>query len=205
MQKVAAQYPHAKLIQSTVRTKDWVDKMSKVFSEEEAINILKAFNIGDESVLFIASGPRDHARNLLGRIRLEYVQMLEEKFQIAIRKNGLHFLWILDFPLFELNNESGMLQSAHHPFTAPHLDDLSLLDENPLKVRAQAYDLVLNGSEVGGGSVRIHNPVLQERVLQLLDIKKDTLQHIIDMLGKSVVFMWFIYSSKLIVSIINFN
>lgn len=61
MQKVAAQYPHAKLIQSTVRTKDWVDKMSKVFSEEEAINILKAFNIGDESVLFIASGPRDHA------------------------------------------------------------------------------------------------------------------------------------------------
>lgn len=74
-----------------------------------------------------------------------------------------------------------------------------------LQVRAQAYDLVLNGSEVGGGSVRIHNPVLQERVLQLLDIKKDTLQHIIDMLGKSVVFMWFIYSSKLIVSIINFN
>lgn len=60
--------------------------------------------------------------------------MLEEKFQIAIRKNGLHFLWILDFPLFELNNESGMLQSAHHPFTAPHPDDLSLLDENPLKV-----------------------------------------------------------------------
>lgn len=73
------------------------------------------------------------------------------------------------------------------------------------KVRAQAYDLVLNGSEVGGGSVRIHNPVLQERVLKLLDIKKDSLQHIIDMLGKSVVFMWFIYCSKLIVSIINFN
>lgn len=70
----------------------------------------------------------------MGRIRLEYVQMLEEKFQIKIRKNGLHFLWILDFPLFELNNESGILQSAHHPFTAPHPDDLTLLDESPLKV-----------------------------------------------------------------------
>lgn len=60
--------------------------------------------------------------------------MLEEKFQIKIRKNGLHFLWILDFPLFELNSESGMLQSAHHPFTAPHPDDISLMGENPLKV-----------------------------------------------------------------------
>lgn len=114
----------------------------------------------------------------------------------------MHFLWIVDFPLFEISAETGLLQSAHHPFTAPNPQDLSLLSTDPLKVqnyllhfsgfgrfsfvfqvRALAYDLVLNGSEVGGGSIRIHNAVLQKLILDLLKIPSDSMQHILDMLS----------------------
>ncbi|XP_066260697.1 aspartate--tRNA ligase, mitochondrial-like [Euwallacea similis] len=182
-EKIAGQHPGVKLIQSKIVREDWPGKMQKIFSVEESNQILSRHCVRDGSVLFIAYGNKDDARNLLGKIRLEYVKLLEEKSNIRIRHNGNHFLWIVDFPLFKFNTESGGFQSAHHPFTAPHPDDLKLLDEDPLKVRALAYDLVLNGYEVGGGSVRIHDPVLQEKILKLLEIEKDNLQHIVDMLG----------------------
>ncbi|XP_066157513.1 aspartate--tRNA ligase, mitochondrial [Euwallacea fornicatus] len=181
--KIANQYPRAKLIQSKVVREDWPGKMQKIFSVEESNQILSRHCIKDGSVVFIAYGNKYDARNLLGKIRLEYVKLLEEKSNTRIRHNGNHFLWVVDFPLFESNTESGEFQSAHHPFTAPHSDDLHLLDEDPLKVRALAYDLVLNGNEVGGGSIRIHDPMLQKKVLKLLKIEKETLQHIVDMLG----------------------
>lgn len=72
--------------------------------------------------------------SLLGDVRLEYVKILEEMGKI-VRKKGMHFLWIVDFPLFELSKETGALQSAHHPFTAPHPDDLHLLSTDPIKVK----------------------------------------------------------------------
>ncbi|CAG9768342.1 unnamed protein product [Ceutorhynchus assimilis] len=181
MLRVASQHPKAKLIQVKVTKENFADKFKNLLSSKEASALLE--NISDGSVMFLAHGSKNYARKLLGKIRLEYVKYLEDSFKLQIRKKGLHFLWVLDFPLFEMNEESGELQSAHHPFTAPHPDDLALLNQDPLKIRALAYDLVLNGNEVGGGSIRIHDPVLQENILNLLKINKDTLQHIIDMLG----------------------
>lgn len=93
----------------------------------------------------------------------------------------MNVLWILDFPLFETDDD-GRLQSVHHPFTAVHPEDEHLLANDPLKARSQAYDLVLNGNEIAGGSIRIHNKAQQEHVLKLLNIPKDSLGHMLDML-----------------------
>ena len=83
------------------------------------------------------------------------------------------FVWIIDFPLFDRDPGTGALNSVNHPFTAPHPDDLPLLDSKPERVRALAYDMVLNGTELGGGSLRIADPALQRRILGLLGIDEN--------------------------------
>ena len=100
-------------------------------------------------------------RNLLGRIL-----GLAEKGKYA-------FLWVIDFPLFEVDKETGRIVPRHHPFTSPKPEDIDLLDAEPLKVRAQAYDLVLNGYEVAGGSIRIHERDLQEKMFKLLGLSRE--------------------------------
>lgn len=99
--------------------------------------------------------------------------------------NQLNFLWVLDFPLFTPNETTGELETTHHPFTAPHPEDVNFLN-NPNdyeKTRSLAYDLVLNGNEIGGGSIRIHNPDLQKRVLnEILKIDSNDLSHLLDAL-----------------------
>ena len=87
-----------------------------------------------------------------------------------ISEGSLKFLWVVDFPIMKWNPDESRVESEHHPFTAPHPDDLSLLDQDPLKVRALAYDLVLNGYEVGGGSQRIHQGDLQEKIFRILNL-----------------------------------
>jgi aspartyl-tRNA synthetase len=97
-----------------------------------------------------------------------------------VTEGGLQFLWVVDFPLFEALGDDGSPVPAHHPFTMPHPDDLHLLDSaqsaDLLSVRSQAYDLVLNGWELGSGSVRIHDPVVQRRIFALLGIGADEAQ-----------------------------
>ncbi|KAF7271353.1 hypothetical protein GWI33_015712 [Rhynchophorus ferrugineus] len=182
--QISKQYQSAKFIQFKVLPNEGLSKLEKVFGTREINDLRKRFPVEEDSVLFLAYGEKHEARQLMGKIRLEYVNYLENKLGLSgIRRKGLSFLWVIDFPLFELNFEDGSLQSAHHPFTSPNLEDLPLLDSDPLKVRALAYDLVLNGNEVGGGSIRVHDPHLQEKILDLLGIDKGTLQHIIDMLG----------------------
>lgn len=88
-------------------------------------------------------------------------------------KDELAFCWVVDFPLFEWSETEKKLVSSHHPFTTPHKEDLEMLDEHPLDVRAYAYDLVLNGHEVGGGSIRIHDRHLQSKIFRLLGVGKD--------------------------------
>ena len=104
----------------------------------------------------------------MGDLRLQ----LAAKFNLR-RPDELRFLWVVDFPLFEYSDEEQRLVSVHHPFTAPHPDDLELLDSRPLATRALAYDMVLNGQEMGGGSIRIHDPQFQLKVFGLLGISRE--------------------------------
>ncbi|XP_059420243.1 aspartate--tRNA ligase, mitochondrial [Carassius carassius] len=124
-------------------------------------------NAGD--LIFITAGPRENVRPLLGKLRLQCAELLES-YDVPVRDPSVfHFLWVVDFPLFlpkEDNPE--MLEAAHHPFTAPVPEDAHLLYTQPRKVRGQHYDLVLNGCEVGGGSIRIHNASQQLYVLDTI-------------------------------------
>lgn len=122
----------------------------------------------------------------MGRVRLAIQSSLEESKKVPTRSNDdLKFLWVCDFPMFALN-ESGQLESVHHPFTAPHPDDLDILyhSKDFTKIRSLAYDLVLNGQEIGGGSIRIHQAEMQRNVLDdILKIEHSHLSHMIDALG----------------------
>jgi aspartyl-tRNA synthetase len=107
--------------------------------------------------------PDARAAAILGQLRLRLGERLGRVVADADR-----FLWVVDFPLLERDPDSGRYVAIHHPFTAPRDEDLERLEREPLAVRAQAYDLVLNGTELGGGSIRIHRPEVQARVLALL-------------------------------------
>jgi aspartyl-tRNA synthetase len=93
-----------------------------------------------------------------------------------IPANASSFLWVTDFPMFELDPDTGALGAVHHPFTAPLAEDVHLLESSPQRARAQAYDLIYNGTELGGGSIRIGDPRLQGRIFQLLGIDDATAQ-----------------------------
>ncbi|KAF5288014.1 hypothetical protein FQA39_LY15543 [Lamprigera yunnana] len=171
----------AKLIQSNIKqTFEWAKKFSTLFGDGVTTALQDTISITDNSVLFLSYGDRRHALELLGLVRLEYVNLLELD-GCKIRDDNMHPLWLVNFPLFEEN--MGNLTSVHHPFTAPHPNDFNLLESEPLKVRALAFDLVLNGNEIAGGSIRIHNPQQQQLIFKLLNINQSLLQHHIDMLG----------------------
>jgi len=121
--------------------------------------------MADGDLALFVAGP-DHVSNpALDRVRQEAARRLE-----LIPPGALAFVWVLDFPLVERDAEAGRFTAVHHPFTAPHPDDLALLASDPARARAVAYDVVLNGTELGGGSIRIHAPDVQERVFRLLGI-----------------------------------
>ena len=114
----------------------------------------------------------------MGKMRLEVANHLETQ-DVKIRSNRHNFLWVVDFPLFLPSEKLGALESAHHPFTAPHPEDEHLLRSKPLDVRGLHYDLVLNGSEIGGGSIRIHQSDLQQYVLDILNEDSSNLHHLL--------------------------
>jgi aspartyl-tRNA synthetase len=111
------------------------------------------------------AGPDRVSSPALDRVRLETGRRMN-----LIQEAENRFVWIVDFPLFEKNPSTGALSAVNHPFTAPHPDDLVRLDSAPERVRALAYDMVLNGTELGGGSLRIADPALQRRIFALLGI-----------------------------------
>jgi aspartyl-tRNA synthetase len=119
--------------------------------------------IAPDALLLLRADAEPQALTVAGRLR----EHLGKAFQ---DKEKLEFLWVTDFPLFFHNEEEKRLDSNHHPFTAPRPEDVPLLDSQPLAVRAIAYDLVLNGVEIGGGSKRIHDIALQRKVFQLLNL-----------------------------------
>jgi aspartyl-tRNA synthetase len=119
-------------------------------------------------LLLMAAGEGEATSKLLGQLRL----YLAKKDNL-IDPDAFEFLWVTDFPLLEYHEDDGRWYSMHHPFTAPHEDDLDKLERDPGAVRAKAYDLVLNGSEIGGGSIRIHDAALQARVFRRLGISDE--------------------------------
>jgi aspartyl-tRNA synthetase len=130
-----------------------------------------ALKIPEGALGLYVAGPEHVSSPALDRIRLDLAARLH------LIPEGRHdFLWVVDFPLFEKDPQTGALSSVHHPFTAPHPDDLGLLDSAPERVRALAYDVVKDGLELGGGSIRISNPALQSRVFSLLGIDEATAQ-----------------------------
>ncbi|MBU0678047.1 MAG: aspartate--tRNA ligase [Verrucomicrobia bacterium] len=149
----------------------WKSPIVKFFSDEEQASLKKVLNIevGD-LVLFAADKPATvHAA--LGRLRLLAGAMAK-----AIPDGKFSFTWVTEFPLFE-NDAEGRLQVMHHPFTSAHPEDWDLLESDPLRVRAQAYDIVLNGVELGSGSIRIHNPETQARLFKALGIPDEEAQN----------------------------
>jgi aspartyl-tRNA synthetase len=125
--------------------------------------------LADGDLALLVAGPNHVSSPALDRVRQDVARRLE-----LVRENEISFLWVTDFPLFERDPISGRLLSVHHPFTAPHPDDIEKLDKAPEAVRALAYDVVFNGLELGGGSIRISDPALQSRIFGLLGIDEST-------------------------------
>ncbi|HEX3622052.1 MAG TPA: aspartate--tRNA ligase [Acidimicrobiales bacterium] len=141
----------------------------KFLSEEEQSSLPKALGAEPDDLLLIVAGARPVVDRVLGQLRLELGRP-------PVTEGGLNLLWVTEFPLFEGLDADGRPVPAHHPFTMPHPEDLDRLDTDPLSVRSQAYDLVLNGWELGSGSVRIHRPDIQQRIFSFLGIEPEQAQ-----------------------------
>ena len=153
---------------------EWKSPITKFFSDEEKAALKAALKIEDGDIIFFAAAPWEQASNVLGRIRLESAALLKQKGRLSLPTDQYNFLWVIEFPLMLWDEEEKRYISAHHPFTAPVKEDEPLLATDPAKVRGQHYDIVLNGVELGGGSIRIHNPAVQKRVFEdILKIPQD--------------------------------
>ena len=119
-------------------------------------------------LLLFAADKNKVVWDVLGNLRLELARQME-----LLDKNEYKFLWVTEFPLLEYSEELGRYQAMHHPFTMPMEEDLPYLDSEPGRVRAQAYDIVLNGTEIGGGSIRIHRSDIQEKMFETLGFTKE--------------------------------
>ncbi|HEV3401774.1 MAG TPA: aspartate--tRNA ligase [Acidimicrobiales bacterium] len=140
--------------------------VAKFLSDEERAALVASLDAAPGDLLLLVAGERPVVNRALGVLRLETGRP-------SVAEGGLHLVWITDFPLFEGLDAEGRPVPAHHPFTMPHPDDLDRLDADPLSVRSQAYDLVLNGWELGSGSVRIHRSDVQQRIFDFLGIKAE--------------------------------
>jgi len=145
--------------------KDWQSPIAKFLSEEERRAILSITQARPGDFIFFVADEAKIANEALANLRLH----LGEKLGL-VQDNKYGILWVVDFPLFEYDPGEKRYQSVNHPFTAPVEDDLPVLETDPLKVRSKAYDLVLNGTEIGGGSIRIHQEALQKKIFELLGI-----------------------------------
>jgi len=141
----------------------------KFLSDEVQASLLAAMGAAPDDLLLVVAGERPVVNRTLGALRLELGRP-------PVSEGGLRLVWVTEFPLFEGVGADGRPVPAHHPFTMPHPDDLDRLDSDPLTVRSQAYDLVLNGWELGSGSVRIHRPDVQQRIFSFLGIEPEQAQ-----------------------------
>ena len=141
---------------------------AKFMSEEELGSLVDRMSGESGDLLLFVADKDEVAFDVLGNLRLELANQLD-----LIDKDKFDFLWVTDFPLFEYSKEQDRYVSKHHPFTMPLEEDIDLMDVDPAKVRSKAYDIILNGNEIGGGSVRIHQTEIQEKVFQALGFSKE--------------------------------
>ena len=134
----------------------------KFLGSELSTKIIKTVNAKAGDIVFFGADNFQTVCDALGAVRIECAKKLK-----IIPENKMAYLWVVDFPLFEKSKETGKLGSAHHPFTMPLLEDIKLLDSAPEKTKSQTFDLVLNGVEVGGGSMRIHETDLQNKIFKI--------------------------------------
>ena len=138
----------------------------------EKQNLTKSLSVKDGDLILILAGERNKTLSQLGSLRLEMAKRME-----LVKKNTPpSLLWVTDFPLFEYDEETKRFYAMHHPFTSPRIEDIPLMETDPGKVKARAYDLVLNGNEIAGGSIRIHNSDLQAKMFKALNITDEEAQ-----------------------------
>lgn len=142
--------------------------IAKFFSPEQMKEITEVFSGQPNDLILIVADQPAVVFSSLGFLRREIAGRLD-----MLDDQEYRFLWVTDFPMFEYNREEGRYQAMHHPFTAPKLSDVPLLDSDPGKVNAEAYDIVLNGVELGGGSIRIHDRVLQSKIFEILGLSEE--------------------------------
>ena len=145
--------------------------ITKFFSPELLQELEKSFSAEEGDLLLFAAADTATVNQAMDHLR-----RLIAKDRDLIDPARFEFLWVIDFPLFEWDTDGKRLSSIHHPFTAPHPDDISLIDSNPLKVRSLAYDIIINGYEVGGGSQRIHDYQMQETIFKCLKLSEEALK-----------------------------
>jgi aspartyl-tRNA synthetase len=156
---------------------EWKSPIVKFFSDAEKAALTTQLKIEEGDVVFFAAAEWEKACAILGRIRLEAAQLVVKRGKMTIRHDDWRFLWVVDFPLMSYDEEAKRYVATHHPFTAPVAEDAAFLDSDPKRVRGQHYDAVLNGMELGGGSIRIHQPALQKKVFEdVLKIPADVVE-----------------------------
>lgn len=145
--------------------------VGKFYTEDDLKIMVERFDAKPGDLMLILAGDTMHTRKALNELRLEMGN------RMGLRdKNTYAPLWVVDFPMFEWDEETQRFYAMHHPFTMPKKDDIDLLDSNTGAVRANAYDMVMNGVELGGGSIRIHEPVLQDKMFKLLGFSEERAQ-----------------------------
>jgi aspartyl-tRNA synthetase len=153
---------------------EWKSPIVKFFSDDEKAALAKKLAIEERDLILFAADQWLNACEILGEIRRYCANILKEQGKLTIPADRFEFLWVVDFPLLSFDKEQNRWYSSHHPFTAPVAEDIPFLKTDPKKVRGQHYDVVVNGVELGGGSIRIHQPDVQKTVFEeVLQIPPD--------------------------------
>jgi aspartyl-tRNA synthetase len=157
-----------------VENGEWKSPIVKFFNDAEKQALISKLKIEEGDLILFAADQWLTACEILGKIRLYCADVLKGQGKLAIDPNQYNFLWVIEFPLLGFDREQNRWYSSHHPFTAPVAEDIPLLKTDPKKVRGQHYDIVVNGVELGGGSIRIHQPDVQKTVFEeVLQIPPD--------------------------------
>ncbi|MBT3181729.1 MAG: aspartate--tRNA ligase, partial [Deltaproteobacteria bacterium] len=168
LEEIAKNFGAKGLAWVKISSEKWGGPIAKFLSDDEKASLVKHADASEDDIILMVADNQGIVNDALGNIRV----ILGKKLNI-IDESKTDIFWVVDFPLLEWNGDEHRHMAVHHPFTAPHPDDVHLLDSEPAKARSLAYDVILNGNEVGGGSIRIHDSNVQSKIFEALGITKD--------------------------------